>query len=41
MSEKLETYLDEIRRYLASSKEKQEILTEIKSHIMEKADEEY
>jgi len=41
MSEKLETYLDEIRRYLASSKEKQEILTEIKSHIMEKAEEEY
>ena len=41
MSEKLETYLDEIRQYLASSKEQQEILTEIKSHILEKAEQEY
>lgn len=41
MSEKLETYLDEIHRYLASSKEKQEILTEIKSHILEKVEQEY
>jgi hypothetical protein len=41
MSEKLETYLDEIRQYLASSKEKQEILAEIKSHIMEKAEKEF
>jgi len=41
MSEKLETYLDEIRQYLASSKEKQEILAEIKSHIIEKAEKEF
>ncbi len=41
MSEKLETYLDEIRQYLAGSKEKQEILSEIKSHIMEKAEHEF
>jgi len=41
MSEKLETYLDEIRQYLAGSKEKQEILAEIKSHIMEKAEQEF
>jgi len=41
MSEKLETYLDEIRDYLASSKEKQEIIAEIKSHIMEKTEQEF
>jgi hypothetical protein len=41
MHEKLETYLDEIRQYLASNKEKQEILKEIKSHILEKAEREY
>lgn len=41
MSEKLENYLEEISRYLGTGKEKQEILTEIKSHIMEKAEQEY
>ncbi|UCE40681.1 MAG: hypothetical protein JSV17_14725 [Candidatus Aminicenantes bacterium] len=41
MSEKLEKYLEEISHYLGTSKEKQEILTEIKSHIMEKAEQEF
>jgi hypothetical protein len=41
MSEKLETYLDEISHYLGISKEKQEILMEIKSHIMEKTEQEF
>ena len=41
MSKRLETYLEEISRYLAINKEKQEILTEIKSHIMEKAEQEF
>ena len=36
MYEKLEKYLEEIGRYLATSKEKKEILTEIKSHLLEK-----
>jgi len=38
MSKKLELYLEEIGRYLGNGKDKQEILTEIKSHILEKAD---
>lgn len=41
MSDKLEIYLDEIGHYLASSKEKQEITAEIKSHILEKTEQEY
>lgn len=41
MSEKLENYLEEISRYLGTSKEKREILQEIKSHIMEKAEQEF
>lgn len=41
MSERLETYLEEISRYLGTNKEKQEILTEIKSHLMEKAEQEF
>jgi hypothetical protein len=41
MSEKLENYLEEISRYLGTGKEKQEILTEIKSHILEKAEQEF
>jgi len=41
MFEKLDTYLDEIGHYLADSKEKQEIIAEIKSHILEKTEEEY
>ena len=40
MSKRLETYLEEISHYLGIRKEKQEILTEIKSHIMEKAEQE-
>jgi hypothetical protein len=40
MSEKLENYLEEISRYLGTGKEKQEILKEIKSHIMDKAEQE-
>jgi hypothetical protein len=40
MSEKLENYLEEISRYLGTGKEKQEILMEIKSHIMDKAEQE-
>ncbi len=41
MSEKLENYLEEISRYLGTGKEKQEILVEIKSHLMEKAEQEF
>jgi hypothetical protein len=41
MSEKLETYLEEISHYLGITKEKQEILMEIKSHIMEKTEQEF
>jgi len=41
MSKRLEIYLEEISRYLGIGKEKQEILSEIKSHIMEKAEQEF
>ena len=41
MSKRLEIYLEEISQYLGIRKEKQEILTEIKSHIMEKAEQEF
>ncbi len=41
MSKKLELYLEEIGHYLGTEKEKQEILTEIKSHILEKAEQEF
>lgn len=41
MSERLENYLEQISQYLGMSKEKIEILTEIKSHIMEKAEREF
>lgn len=41
MSKKLEIYLEEISHYLGTEKERQEILTEIKSHIMEKASQEF
>ncbi len=41
MSEKLRNYLEEIHHYLVSSKEKDEILTELKSHILEKAEQEF
>ncbi len=40
MYEKLEKYLEEIGRYLATSKEKKEILTEIRSHVLEKTEQE-
>jgi len=38
MHEKLRKYLEEISRYLAAVSEKEEILNEIKSHILEKAE---
>jgi len=41
MSRRLETYLEEISHYLGTGKERLEILTEIKSHIMEKASQEF
>jgi hypothetical protein len=41
MFERLESYLEEFSHYLGTTKEKQEILTEIKSHIMEKAEQEF
>jgi hypothetical protein len=41
MYEKLRKYLEEIGHYLAASKEKEEILTELKSHILEKAEQEF
>jgi hypothetical protein len=41
MSEKLRNYLEEISHYLVSSKERDEILTELKSHILEKAEQEF
>jgi len=37
MSDKLEAYLEEISHYLAGRAEREEILSEIRSHIMEKA----
>ena len=41
MFKKLENYIEEIGHYLGTNKEKQEILTEIKSHIMEKTEQEF
>jgi len=38
MHEKLEKYLEEIGHYLAVNKEKEEILIEIKSHVLEKTE---
>jgi hypothetical protein len=37
MSEKLETYLEEISHFLSGKSERKEILSEIRSHILEKA----
>jgi hypothetical protein len=37
MSDKLEAYLEEISHFLAGKAEREEILSEIRSHIMEKA----
>ncbi len=41
MSEKLEAYLEEIGHFLSGREERQEILSEIRSHILEKAEEEF
>ena len=41
MYEKLKKYLEEISHYLSVSKEKEEILTELQSHILEKAEQEF
>ncbi len=41
MHEKLNKYLEEISHYLAAVSEKEEILNEIKSHILEKAEQEF
>lgn len=40
MFKNLETYLEEISYYLSGRKEREEIVSEIRSHIMEKANEE-
>ena len=37
MSNKLEAYLEEISHYLSGRAEREEILSEIRSHILEKA----
>ena len=37
MNDKLETYLDDISRFLSGRSEREEILQEIRSHILEKA----
>ena len=41
MSAKLDAYLEEISHYLAGRAEREEILSEIRSHILEKAEREY
>jgi hypothetical protein len=41
MFEKLEAYLDEISHFLSVREEREEILAEIKSHILEKAEQEF
>jgi hypothetical protein len=41
MSKRLETYLEEISHFLSGREERDEILTEIQSHILEKADQEF
>lgn len=41
MFEKLEAYLEEISHYLSVPEEREEILSEIKSHILEKAEREF
>jgi hypothetical protein len=41
MSDKLEAYLEEISHYLAVAEGREEILNEIRSHILEKADREF
>ena len=41
MSEKLEAYLEEISHFLSGREEREEILSEIRSHILEKAAQEH
>ncbi len=41
MFEKLEAYLEEISHFLSGREERDEILSEIKSHILEKAEQEF
>ena len=41
MFERLETYLEEISHFLSGREEREEILTEIRSHILEKAEQEF
>ncbi|MGQ9801444.1 MAG: HAAS signaling domain-containing protein [Candidatus Saccharicenans sp.] len=41
MSEKLDAYLEEISHFLAGRQEREEILAEIRSHILEKAEREF
>jgi len=41
MFEKLETYLEEISHFLSGRKEREEILSEIRSHILEKTEQEF
>ena len=41
MIEKLETYLEEISHFLSGREEREEILSEIRSHILEKAEQEF
>jgi hypothetical protein len=38
MSNKLEAYLEEISHFLSGREEREEILSEIRSHILEKAE---
>ncbi len=41
MFKKLETYLEEISHYLSGREEREEILSEIRSHILEKTEQEF
>lgn len=41
MFEKLEAYLEEISHFLSGREEREEILSDIRSHILEKAEQEY
>jgi len=41
MFEKLEAYIEEISHFLSGRQEREEILSEIRSHILEKAEQEY
>jgi hypothetical protein len=41
MFEKLDAYLEEISHFLSGRKEREEIRSEIRSHILEKAEQEF